>query len=431
MPLGGGGLLTSALSDFPQTVGSFKAPQHQLVDPWASLNDGAWQTAPKARGSFLAKADAAPRTSFQGAPAQAHGQGPPQQGGGPPQQGGGPPQQGGYQGHPPPNGGYPQGDQPPGAEGGPPGGTMAQSSGKTLTFTTQLGKKVEISGESYDACLQSCRDSPELKDQNQAGAWGVADAALGGERANQARCAEFCETEFELLCFPGESKVLVSGRGAVPVSTLAVGDEALSAIPDGSGGWALRFDRVVSFLHRAPSTEAEVLQISHELGKVELTPSHLLFVHKDDGPALPTLGREVAEGNRLVAAWVDGTVATPKVTRIETVRRRGLYAPLLSGGTLLVDGTVASCYALPTLIAGSAGFQQLVSALGWRNIQPLAQLCFTPVRLMHYLSSALPEPKAVPNSSEDKALNKKVMDSPASAYNPYAWVLYVLGANLL
>eukprot|EP00439_Symbiodinium_sp_Y106_P058072 s2370_g8.t1 len=127
MPLGGGGLFTSALSDFPQTVGSFKPPQHQLVDPWASLNDGAWQTAPKARGSFLAKADAAPRTALAFAVLEAHGQGPPQQGGGPPPQGGGPPQQGGYQGHPPQNGGYPQGDQPPGAEGGPPGGTCSHS----------------------------------------------------------------------------------------------------------------------------------------------------------------------------------------------------------------------------------------------------------------------------------------------------------------
>ena len=47
------------------------------------------------------------------------------------------------------------------------------------------GKKVELSGESYDACLQSCRDSPELKDSNQSGVFGVADAALGGEKANQ------------------------------------------------------------------------------------------------------------------------------------------------------------------------------------------------------------------------------------------------------
>ena len=39
--------------------------------------------------------------------------------------------------------------------------------------------------ESYDACLQSCRDSPELKDANQSGVFGVADAALGGEKANQ------------------------------------------------------------------------------------------------------------------------------------------------------------------------------------------------------------------------------------------------------
>ncbi|CAJ1444862.1 unnamed protein product, partial [Effrenium voratum] len=404
-------LNVAALQDVPQ-VWSLKRSQL-----WPELE----VYAPRSRGAFLSHAESN-RTAFQ------QQQQPPPQGGAPPPGGGAPPPQqggapqGGYHGHPPQNGGYPQGEPPPGSPGGTPGGSASSGSGRTLTFTTQLGKKVEISGESYDACLQSCRDSPELKDNNQEGAYGVADAALGGERANQARCTEFCEAEFELFCFPGDSKVMVRGRGTVPVSELRVGDEALAAIPE-AGGWALRFDPVVAFLHRAPELEAEVLQISHELGKLELTAGHLLFVQDGDS-FVPAAARSVRPGDRLVAPWVDGSVATPKVLRIDTVRRKGLFAPLLGCGALLVDGTAASCYALPTLIAESGGFQRLLGLVGWRNLQSLAQLCFSPVRAAHFLAGATCK-------SEEKVLAKNQPASISGVYHPYAWVLYVLGANLL
>lgn len=42
--------------------------------------------------------------------------------------------------------------------------------------------------------------------------------------------------------------------------------ERTEPVAEEAGGWALRFDPVVAFLHRAPELEAEVLQISHELG---------------------------------------------------------------------------------------------------------------------------------------------------------------------
>lgn len=355
------------------------------------------------------------RTSFEAPPQGA----PPQ--GAPPQ---GPPGAGGYHGAPPAHGGYPQGQPPPGAPGGAPGAGVANGGGTTLTFTTQMGKKVELSGESYDACLQSCRDSPELKDGNQSGAFGVADAALGGEKANQARCAEFCEAEFELFCFPGNSKVMARGRGAVCLSQLRVGDHVWAAIPDEDGTWQLRFDPVVAFLHRAPDMEAEVLQITHEQGKLELTAGHLLFAQKAGTEAFaPTVARDVRPGHRLAAPWVDGSVAKPEVLRIDTVRRKGLFAPLLACGTLLVDGTAASCYALPTPIADSMGFRRLVALVGWRNLQNLAQLCFSPVR-MAYVAGA--------QKSDENMLAKCKLDTETSGvYHPYAWVLYVLGANLL
>lgn len=353
------------------------------------------------------------RSSFQQAPAAAPAA---------PAAPGGPPG-GGYHGAPPPHGGYPPGQPPPGAPGGE-AGANATSDAKTLTFTTQMGKKVEISGESYDACLQSCRDSPELKDSQQSGAFGVADAALGGEKANQARCAEFCEAEFELFCFPGDSKVMVRGRGAVPVSQLRVGDLAWAAIPD-EDGWELRFDPVVAFLHRAPEMEAEVLRITHEQGKLELTAGHLVFAQKEGEAFAPVPARSIRAGHRLAAPWVDGSVATPQVLRIDAVRRKGLFAPLLACGTLLVDGTAASCYALPTPIADSSSFRRLVELIGWRKLQPLAQLCFSPVRTMHYLAGV--------QKPNEQTLAKKVDLAPEmnSEYHPYAWVLYVLGANLL
>ncbi|CAK8989893.1 Desert hedgehog protein A (Cephalic hedgehog protein) (Desert hedgehog protein 1) (DHH-1) (X-CHH) [Cleaved into: Desert hedgehog protein A N-product [Durusdinium trenchii] len=99
--------------------------------------------------------------------------------------------------------------------------------------------------------------------------------------------------------------------------------------------------------------EAEVLQITHEQGKLELTAGHLLFAQKASDSFAPTVARDVRPGHRLAAPWVDGSVAKPEVLRIDTVRRKGLFAPLLACGTLLVDGTAASCYALPTPIAAT------------------------------------------------------------------------------
>eukprot|EP00438_Fugacium_kawagutii_P022857 Skav220541 [mRNA] locus=scaffold1683:131972:140653:- [translate_table: standard] len=104
---------------------------------------------------------------------------------------------------------------------------------------------------------------------------------LGAPRAScaeslvQARCAEFCEAEFELFCFPGDSKaahLAKNSRGTLVMRVQAAKSlwevllHMFQVQSEEDGSWELRFDPVVAFLHRAPELEAEVLQITHEQG---------------------------------------------------------------------------------------------------------------------------------------------------------------------
>eukprot|EP00931_Biecheleriopsis_adriatica_P010719 TRINITY_DN11178_c0_g1_i1.p1 TRINITY_DN11178_c0_g1~~TRINITY_DN11178_c0_g1_i1.p1 ORF type:complete len:440 (-),score=49.81 TRINITY_DN11178_c0_g1_i1:53-1372(-) len=323
----------------------------------------------------------------------------------------------------PPGGGPPDQGPPQGAPGGPEGATPANGSGKTLTYTSQTQQKVQLSGESLDACLQSCRDAPEL---NSTGS--MMAGAMGGSES--ARCVNFCEFEFQMTCFPGDSKVMVRNRGTVIMSELKVGDEVMAVVPARGGGWKMRFDSLVAFLHNDPHLEGDVLQIQHELGQIELTPSHLIFAQTPESysRAVPTLAREVTVGSRLVAPWVDGSLAAPEVLSVVRVRRRGLFTPLLACGTILVDGTLASCYAMPTNISETAGFRRIVEVLGPTGVQSIAQTLFLPVRMAHQL--ALSDRSQPEDKLAVKPLAAAQKDTK-SVYHPYAWVLYVLGASIL
>eukprot|EP00930_Biecheleria_cincta_P087013 TRINITY_DN76282_c0_g1_i1.p1 TRINITY_DN76282_c0_g1~~TRINITY_DN76282_c0_g1_i1.p1 ORF type:complete len:282 (-),score=33.99 TRINITY_DN76282_c0_g1_i1:66-911(-) len=274
---------------------------------------------------------------------------------------------------------------------------------------------VTVCGGDYKSCMASCGDAPQLKAASQGGT---------ANEDEQSRCKQFCKTRFDLVCFPGDSTVMVRGRGRVQIAELKVGDSVLALLPSEESGWKVCFDPLIAFLHYAPEIESEALRIQHELGHVELTSTHLLFVEKHcsrtDG-AVPLMAREVSVGDRLLAPWVDGNLSRPKVLNIERVMRRGFFAPLSRCGTLLVDGTAASCYAIPGDLAEAPGFCQIVQAVGASNLHSLCQAVFLPFRAVHQLAlQKKPESALVPSSS-------KILES----FHPYAWFCYVLGANLL
>ncbi|XP_066983382.1 sonic hedgehog protein-like [Macrobrachium rosenbergii] len=156
-------------------------------------------------------------------------------------------------------------------------------------------------------------------------------------------------------CFPGSGSVMTPS-GPRPVSTLKEGDEVQVMKSDGT----LAFSPVLMFLHRDEQASRLFLQLRTSKGKIlTLTSSHLVFIlPRDDAtnktPSLTdaltsggaALAARVEEGDFLLVRQEGGDVALEEVTEVTEIKGSGVFAPLTSEGTVVVDGVVASCYAV-------------------------------------------------------------------------------------
>ncbi|CAK0852149.1 unnamed protein product [Prorocentrum cordatum] len=301
-----------------------------------------------------------------------------------------------------------------------------QPSGKTLTYTTPSGKKITVSGKSFNACVQSCKTADY---SGSGGAMGMMGSAVdGGSQASIQGCATFCRAEFELFCFPGDSVVVAKNRGRVPLAELRVGDVVLAV-----RGWegtsaspSLCYDPVIAFIHHEPDVEGETLQIRHSLGQVQLTANHLLFTQRQGGGGtVPALASEVRVGDRLLAPWVDGGFATPEVLEVKREWKRGFYAPLLEGGTLLVDGTAASCYAVPRNLAETPAYRRAAELLDGAGAHALCHASFLPMRLLWRMAH-----RGGLELGGKAALQAKGAMHP-DGIHPYAWLMYVATSSFV
>jgi len=144
------------------------------------------------------------------------------------------------------------------------------------------------------------------------------------------------------LCFPETSAVNISGKGWVQMRMLQAGDqvECYNA--------QLRttcWSPVLSFLHREPEKVAAYVVVqyyhpSHGYGTITASHDHLLFsVEQGDMMAAGSF----MVGHHLIVSK-NGQLITVEVTNVSETVAKGVYAPLTSAGTVIVDGVVASCY---------------------------------------------------------------------------------------
>eukprot|EP00405_Crypthecodinium_cohnii_P034720 CAMPEP_0206529534 /NCGR_PEP_ID=MMETSP0325_2-20121206/2655_1 /ASSEMBLY_ACC=CAM_ASM_000347 /TAXON_ID=2866 /ORGANISM="Crypthecodinium cohnii, Strain Seligo" /LENGTH=546 /DNA_ID=CAMNT_0054025461 /DNA_START=129 /DNA_END=1768 /DNA_ORIENTATION=+ len=270
---------------------------------------------------------------------------------------------------------------------------------KHVIYTSMDGRTARLKATSNKECKADCNESPALKDEAAADEGrGVAlmNAISGGEANIIQQCEAFCDEQVPgLKCFPEDATVVVEGRGCLPICELRVCDKVLSSASPGTeepSKFGLRFDEVLGWLHLDRTATAEMVEIRHESGKLCLSDDHLLYVLQSDEASSEGKQTKVlaaAEANpsdRLFSTWLDGSLATPKVLNVSRRSTRGLYAPLLAGGHLFVDGVLVSCYAVPLALRASSlslGVSQ------WTGdpffLQRAAHALFLPIRMQSAL----------------------------------------------
>jgi hypothetical protein len=150
-------------------------------------------------------------------------------------------------------------------------------------------------------------------------------------------------------CFPGDAIVNVRGRGAIPVATLAVGDNVLVE----SAGGKLTFAPVLTFLHKVGPNSATCLHKSvtvlHTHGTFQASWNHLVFVISENGVREDVTASALRPGDQLlIQSNATALIPSPIISIRSETTCGGMYAPLTSSGAIFVDGVLASNYGAPS-----------------------------------------------------------------------------------
>jgi secreted trypsin-like serine protease len=163
-------------------------------------------------------------------------------------------------------------------------------------------------------------------------------------------------------CFPGHSTVF-NADGPLTMSQLKLGDTILTVDVTSR---TLRYDQVIAFLHRdVTETLWSFLEVVTESGRtLMLTRDHLVYSspgisETNDGEPRMVFASQLKVGDYVYSFSVEkfrinnstnGRTPSTKITADKVVRTgvryaRGVYAPVTTSGTVVVDGVMASCYA--------------------------------------------------------------------------------------
>ncbi|XP_015514560.1 sonic hedgehog protein A isoform X1 [Neodiprion lecontei] len=167
-------------------------------------------------------------------------------------------------------------------------------------------------------------------------------------------------------CFPGRSIVRTEDGFNKRLDQLEIG-ERIAAL-DSAG--KIVYSEVIAFLDRSPEERRQFVRITTASGRaLTLTPSHLVPVSLESG-STTEFAAKVRVGDQILVRESDRGVETLRWDRVASTRlviEKGIFAPLTTEGTVLVDDVVASCYAVvdSQFVAHSAFLPMRI----WTNIK--------------------------------------------------------------
>ena len=142
---------------------------------------------------------------------------------------------------------------------------------------------------------------------------------------------------------------LSSGRQK-KISDVKVGDSVLAVDQNGK----LIFSQVIMQLHQGPELTTEFQEIRTKTGRnLTLTPKHLIYKAENNKPNLdfdystysqPLFAMSIRKGDFVFVFDQSSGIVLDEVVSNDIKIRKGIYSPLTSHGSIIVEDILASCY---------------------------------------------------------------------------------------
>ena len=192
----------------------------------------------------------------------------------------------------------------------------------------------------YDGA--NCLIYPKVPTGSEAFLWPGDPNSFRGYYYSYPQQLNECEDD-DTPCFPPDSKVMLMNGEEIEMKNLDVGDKVLAMTQYNKPV----FSKFLGWIHRNDSAKNFYLQIHSHHGSIKISPYHLILTKEGETEEEKFIfAKDVSPGQLILqksqqTMTFDWTVVT-KVTNLFEI---GLLAPLTEEGTIVVDDTVASCYA--------------------------------------------------------------------------------------
>lgn len=206
-------------------------------------------------------------------------------------------------------------------------GTQPQNKGKNCG--QQSPDNCKFIDESIQKCCGTCQNR-----QNETPGPVTAGPNNGGKGGGKKKG-----------CFTGVDKVQTKEYGTITMSELASEKRDAHVLTRNDQG-QLEYSPVRYWLHAQPEISMRFQVISTESGhRLPLTGDHLIYetdCRGQDGQAI--YAKNVRIGRCLYVKNADGQLVESRVTEKSQAKMNGIYAPITSTGSIVVNDVLASCY---------------------------------------------------------------------------------------
>uniref|UniRef100_A0AC34FM20 Hint domain-containing protein n=1 Tax=Panagrolaimus sp. ES5 TaxID=591445 RepID=A0AC34FM20_9BILA len=182
------------------------------------------------------------------------------------------------------------------------------------------------------------------------------------------------------LCFSGDTLVTTFENTKKRMDEIKVGEWIKSG--DSTNG-ETGYSKVNSWIHRKPDFDAEFLKFSLENGQ-ELKISKKHFIYKGDCKTVNTsnvnnyqmvYAENVTIHDCLFTINEKDEFIETRISKIEIIQEKGIYAPLTENGNLIVNDIFASCYSnskakpiLKNLPSFTEKVKTIISSMGLHHL---------------------------------------------------------------